>query len=96
MLELAEGQVLAVKRIRPSDLARLAERAGERVRDPVRARKRVAASAPVLVQLSQVDLYVDYRLVLRDLDWQLRSGEHWAVYGANGAGKIQFFKVAVR
>jgi molybdate transport system ATP-binding protein len=93
MLELAEGRVLAVKRIRPSDLARLAERAGERVRDPVRARKRVAASAPVLVRLSQVDLYVDYRLVLRDLDWQLRSGEHWAVYGANGAGKSSFLKL---
>jgi ABC-type molybdenum transport system ATPase subunit/photorepair protein PhrA len=43
--------------------------------------------------LSQVDLYVDYRLVLRDLDWQLRSGEHWAVYGANGAGKSSFLKL---
>src|ERR1700674_4719914 len=93
MLELAAGRVHAVKRIRPSDLVRLAERAGERARDPVRARKRVAASAPVLVQLSQVDLYVDYRLVLRDLDWQLRSGEHWAVYGVNGAGKSSFLKL---
>jgi ABC-type molybdenum transport system ATPase subunit/photorepair protein PhrA len=47
----------------------------------------------VLLKLSQVDLYVDYRLVLRDLDWQLRRGEHWAVYGANGAGKSSFLKL---
>jgi molybdate transport system ATP-binding protein len=105
MLELAEGRVQAVKRIRPSDLARLAERAGETPRHPVRAGIPVragklpragnvaASSAPVLLRLSQVDLYVDYRLVLRDLDWQLRRGEHWAVYGANGAGKSSFLKL---
>jgi len=47
----------------------------------------------VLLRLSQVNLYVDYRPVLRDLDWQLRSGEHWAIYGANGAGKSSFLKL---
>ena len=47
----------------------------------------------MLVRLSQVDLYVEYRPVLRDLDWQLRRGEHWAVYGANGAGKSSFLKL---
>src|SRR6202041_2966438 len=49
--------------------------------------------APVLIRLSQVDLYVEYRPVLRDLDWTLRQGEHWAVYGANGAGKSSFLKL---
>jgi molybdate transport system ATP-binding protein len=82
----------------PRDEARAATR--------VRAGKAPAAAEPVrpgqgamadgaapLVRLSRVDLYVDYRLVLRDLDWQLRSGEHWAVYGANGAGKSSFLKL---
>jgi molybdate transport system ATP-binding protein len=49
--------------------------------------------APVLIRLSQVNLYVAYRPVLRDLDWTLRKGEHWAVYGANGAGKSSFLKL---
>jgi molybdate transport system ATP-binding protein len=101
MLELAEGQVRAVKRIHRSDLERLTKRAGEGGGGPLRARRRAAgtgrrvaaASAPVLLQLSHVDLYVGYRTVLRDLDWQLRSGEHWAVYGANGAGKSSFLKL---
>jgi molybdate transport system ATP-binding protein len=107
ILELAQGRVHAVKRIRPSDLARLAVRAGESPRHrgklpragklldvgkPPRA-PNASSSAPWLLKLSQVDLYVDYRPVLRDLDWQLRRGEHWAVYGANGAGKSSFLKL---
>ncbi|HEY4445215.1 MAG TPA: ATP-binding cassette domain-containing protein [Steroidobacteraceae bacterium] len=93
MLELAQGRVHAVKRIHASDLARLALRAGESTRHRARAGRPAPSNAPVLLKLSQVDLYVDYRLVLRDLDWQLRRGEHWAVYGANGAGKSSFLKL---
>jgi molybdate transport system ATP-binding protein len=58
-----------------------------------RAADVTGSSAALLVKLSGVDLYVDYRPVLRDLDWQLRRGEHWAVYGANGAGKSSFLKL---
>src|ERR1700678_49926 len=97
MLELAEGRVRAVKSIRAADLARLVRRAGENARDRPRARRSVAGvengDAPMLIRLSQVDLYVEYRPVLRDLDWTLRQGEHWAVYGANGAGKSSFLKL---
>jgi molybdate transport system ATP-binding protein len=92
MLELAEGRVHAVKRLRPSDLKQLTRRAGEHPRAQAPARTG-AASAPVLIRLSKVHLYVDYRSVLRNLDWQLRRGEHWAVYGANGAGKSSFLKL---
>jgi len=109
LLELAEGRVQAVKRLRASDLVRLAQRAGESARPRVGARRGAAgklqgkppgkppatarADASVLVRLSHVDLFVEYRPVLRDLDWTLRKGEHWAVYGANGAGKSSFLKL---
>jgi molybdate transport system ATP-binding protein len=55
--------------------------------------RRSAAAGAALVRLSKVDLYVGYRLVLRDVEWQLLKGEHWAVYGANGAGKSSFLKL---
>jgi molybdate transport system ATP-binding protein len=113
LLELAEGRVQAVKRLRASDLVRLAQRAGESPRARVAARRgtpekqhgrqpakqpeqqqgSARAGASVLVGLSHVDLFVEYRPVLRDLDWTLRKGEHWAVYGANGAGKSSFLKL---
>jgi molybdate transport system ATP-binding protein len=113
LLELAEGRVQAVKRLRASDLVRLAQRAGESARPRVGARRgapgklqgkppgkrqgkppaTARADASALVRLSHVDLFVEYRPVLRDLDWTLRKGEHWAVYGANGAGKSSFLKL---
>jgi molybdate transport system ATP-binding protein len=100
LLQLDQGEVHAVKAMQPSDLARLRRRAGERARDPARAsRPQAAKPAPTraaaaeLLCLSQVDLYVDYRPVLRKLDWRLRKGEHWAVYGANGSGKSSFLKL---
>ena len=40
-----------------------------------------------LISISHADIYRDYRLVIRDLNWTLRDGEHWAVLGPNGAGK---------
>ena len=101
LLELTEGRVQAVKRLRASDLVRLAQRAGERPRARAGARRgaprkqqgTAGANASVLLRLSHVDLFVEYRPVLRDLDWTLRKGEHWAVYGANGAGKSSFLKL---
>jgi molybdate transport system ATP-binding protein len=46
-----------------------------------------------LVKISGADLYVDYKPVLRGVSWELRDGEHWAVLGANGAGKSSFLKL---
>jgi molybdate transport system ATP-binding protein len=56
---------------------------GSRARDPGR----------VLLRLREVDLYVNYRLVLRAVNWELRAGEQWAIFGANGAGKSSFLKL---
>jgi molybdate transport system ATP-binding protein len=92
MLELKAGRVHALKDIGATDLERLWARAQEQPqRQP--ARKSARPGTAVLVRLSHVDVYVDYRPVLRDLDWQLRSGEHWAVHGANGAGKTSLLKL---
>jgi molybdate transport system ATP-binding protein len=33
------------------------------------------------------------RRVLHDLDWTLQPGEHWAVFGGNGAGKTSFLRL---
>ena len=89
ILELRDGRVHALKHLARSDLWQLAARAEER---PHRLAAKRAAGA-MLLRLTHVDLYVEYRLVLRDLNWQLRGGEHWMVYGANGAGKSSFLKL---
>ena len=90
VLALSRGRVAQLKPLRRSDLEVLRSRAEER---PVRSRAARASAAPVLLELSKVDLYVGYRKVLRHVDWQLRRGEHWAVLGANGAGKSSFLQL---
>jgi molybdate transport system ATP-binding protein len=65
-----------------------------RTRGKARTRSKARAGAgKILLKLTKVDLYVEYRPVLRAVDWQLRAGEHWAVFGANGAGKSSFLKL---
>jgi molybdate transport system ATP-binding protein len=97
LLELRAGHVHVVKDIGAPDLKRLTERAGEGKAPRARRKKPLgnaaAAASPPLVRLSRVDLYVDYRPVLRNLEWQLNHGEHWAIYGVNGAGKSSFLKL---
>jgi molybdate transport system ATP-binding protein len=103
LLQLADGQVHTIRRLRAADLTHLAQRADEsrgrarRAGRPLARRllagRPLAAKTAVLIRLSRVDLYVDYRAVLRGLEWQLRKGEHWAIYGANGAGKSSFLKL---
>jgi molybdate transport system ATP-binding protein len=57
---------------------------------PPRARSaeiRNASLSAWLVRISNATIFRDYRPVIRDLNWTLRAGEHWAVLGANGSGK---------
>ena len=93
LLELCAGRVRLVKRLRRADAAHLISRAEEgesnQSVDPPRRKK----FGKVLLRLSRVDVYVEYQEVLRDVNWQLRRGEHWAVFGANGAGKSSFLKL---
>jgi iron complex transport system ATP-binding protein len=34
------------------------------------------------------------RLIVRDVTWSVRQGEHWAVLGPNGAGKTTLLRIA--
>jgi molybdate transport system ATP-binding protein len=88
LIELHAGRLRKVAPLQAAALARLAPAAP---RDS-RGRRR-AANGKVLLRVTGADLYVDYRPVLRDVNWELRQGEHWAVFGANGAGKSSFLKL---
>jgi molybdate transport system ATP-binding protein len=52
-----------------------------------------AANGRRLVSIAGATLFVEYRAVLKDVNWELRTGQHWAVFGANGAGKSSFLKL---
>jgi molybdate transport system ATP-binding protein len=96
VMTLRAGKVQSMGRLLPRDLKRLRARAGESLRGVRRAapRERLSArAASPLIELKCVNLYVEYRSVLREVNWQLRRGEHWSIFGANGAGKSSFLKL---
>jgi molybdate transport system ATP-binding protein len=100
VLSLAAGRVQSRERLGRAQLQQLTQRAAEprQVRKPLvqprPGRPTLKGSAsPLLLELTDVDLYVEYRAVLKRVNWRLRRGEHWAVFGANGAGKSSFLKL---
>ncbi len=48
---------------------------------------------PVL-DLSGITRSIDGVDVLRGIDWQVRSGQHWVILGPNGSGKTTLVRVA--
>jgi molybdate transport system ATP-binding protein len=88
-LELSGGRIHALKQLQDADFERMTARAAEQV--PLTSR--VAPRGPILLQLSDVDVYIEHRAVLKGVNWQLRRGEHWSIFGANGAGKSSFLKL---
>jgi molybdate transport system ATP-binding protein len=94
MLGLESGRVVASGPLRARALAQLARQPDRAPALPaLPAAARGVRAGTLLVDLKSVDLYVEYRAVLRGIDWQLRAGESWAVVGANGAGKSSFLKL---
>jgi molybdate transport system ATP-binding protein len=93
VIELSDGRIRMVERLKRADHERLKAGGGEQAAQRSSLAKSSSRPGPVLLRLSQVDLYVEYRAVLRDLNWQLRRGEHWSVFGENGAGKSSFLKL---
>jgi molybdate transport system ATP-binding protein len=45
------------------------------------------------IRIAHADIYREYRPVIRDLNWELNYGEHWAILGANGSGKSTLMSV---
>lgn len=44
-------------------------------------------AAPVVIDMHNVSIRYGERTILRNLDWQVRNNERWALLGQNGSGK---------
>ena len=69
------------KAVRPTVFSSPLARRGRRVGKDART------AGAEFIAIRNATLHRDYRPVIRDLDWTIRRGEHWAVLGANGSGK---------
>ncbi len=46
-----------------------------------------------VIEVEAVTLRRGERTILRDIDWTIQAGQHWALLGANGSGKTTLLKV---
>lgn len=46
-----------------------------------------------VVEMEKLGCKSGRRYLLQDIDWQIRSGEHWIVFGMNGSGKTTLLSV---
>ena len=51
------------------------------------------AKAKYVINIEKAKVYLDDRLILKNLSWKVRRGEHWFILGANGAGKTTLVKM---
>ncbi len=50
--------------------------------------------SPPLIEMDRVSYVAGGRLILRDVSWKVRPGEHWGILGRNGSGKTTLLQVA--
>jgi molybdate transport system ATP-binding protein len=46
-----------------------------------------------LIRLKDVEVALEGKAILRDINWRLLPGEHWAILGGNGSGKSTLLKL---
>lgn len=74
-----------IARLFPTEGIHACEEVGM-VRLPVDMSK-IASSHEVTLRMEHVKIRYGSRTILKDLDWEIKNGEKWALFGPNGAGK---------
>ncbi len=46
-----------------------------------------------VLEIKSVSLEKDEKILLHDITWKVAKGEHWAILGANGAGKTMLLNI---
>lgn len=46
-----------------------------------------------ILKLADVSLIKNRKVILKDLNWEVKKGEHWVILGSNGSGKTMLLKM---
>jgi len=46
-----------------------------------------------VIELDKVSCKAGYKYLLRDINWKVKPGEHWVVFGMNGSGKTTLLSI---
>ncbi len=45
------------------------------------------------ITIKNANVYIDSHLILKNIDWTIKKGEQWAIYGENGSGKSTLMRL---
>src|SRR5690606_29603515 len=57
-----------------------------------RAPQPVTNETPI-IRINGLEMRREETVILRNINWTIRPGEHWALLGANGSGKTSLLKL---
>lgn len=63
------------------------------ISDPNHGAKKPQIHDESLIRIANVDVSVGRRRILNGINWAVKSGENWAVFGKNGSGKTTLLKL---
>ena len=46
-----------------------------------------------IIETSRLSVKIGHRYILHDIDWQVKKGEHWVVFGLNGSGNTSLLSI---
>lgn len=46
-----------------------------------------------VISLKRVSCKIGHRYLIREIDWSVKTGEHWVVFGMNGSGKTTLLSI---
>lgn len=46
-----------------------------------------------IIEASRLSVKTGHRYILQDIDWRVKKGEHWVVFGLNGSGKTTLLSI---
>lgn len=52
-----------------------------------------AKDTPILLEVKNLDVHIPGRVLINDLNWQVKKGERWCLIGRNGAGKSTLLRI---
>ena len=46
-----------------------------------------------IIEVENISCKVGYRYLLKAIDWQIKEGDRWVVFGMNGSGKTTLLSI---
>ncbi len=52
-------------------------------------------NTPIVIEMINVSWITGNRYILKNINWSVHRGEHWAIIGLNGSGKTSLLNLVM-